>query len=141
MFLPPYSDGGGGVAEENPTVWVIEFYVTPFDWLVLDFPYPDPEHVDDPNYVNPAGGLDPGPESSMVSQLQTGKTIGFSMSISDEDVVGTINNIDDKETMILGSESPLSADKFVDGRLLGAEDTAIEGTAWGRIKASFLNSE
>ena len=77
VFLPPYSDGGGGVAGENPTVWVIEFYVTPFDWLVLDFPYPypDAEHATDPNYVNPAAGLDPGPESSTVSQLQTGKIV------------------------------------------------------------------
>ena len=29
--LPPYGQGGGGVAGEAPTISVIEFYVTPFD--------------------------------------------------------------------------------------------------------------
>ena len=139
-FLPPYSDGGGGVVGENPTVWVIEFYVTPFDWLVLDFPYPDPEHADDPNYVNPAAGLDPGPESSMVSHLQTGKIIGFNISVSDDDIVGTS---DRTEYKLLAFESPFSADTFVDGLLVGSDgnipgDTAVESVTWGRIKASLF---
>lgn len=30
---PPYGDSGGGVLGENPTISVIELYVTPFDWL------------------------------------------------------------------------------------------------------------
>ena len=31
---PPYGDGGGSVAGENPVVWVTEFYATPFDRLI-----------------------------------------------------------------------------------------------------------
>ena len=74
----------------------------------------------------------------MVSHLQTGKIIGFNISVSDDDIVGPGNRTKSK---LLAFESPFSANTFVDGRLLGAEDTAIEGKAWGRIKAFFLNSE
>ena len=104
----------------------------------MDFPYPDPVNADDPGYADPTAGLDPGPESSMVSHLQTGKIIGFNIAVSDDDIVGSSNRTEYK---LLAFESPFSADTFVDGRLLGAEDTAIEGKVWGRIKASFLNSE
>ena len=136
-FSPPYSDGGGGVAGENPTVWVVEFYVSPFDWLVLEFPYPDPEHADDPDYVSPAAGLEPGPESSEASPLQTGRIIGFNVAVRDDDIVG----INQPDFLIVAYEYPFSADAFVDGLLVGSDgnipgDTAVESVTWGRIKAS-----
>ena len=34
MVAPPYSDGGGGVFGESPTISVMESYVTPFDRLL-----------------------------------------------------------------------------------------------------------
>ena len=34
--LPPYGDAGGGVFGENPTISVIELYVTPFDRWAYD---------------------------------------------------------------------------------------------------------
>ena len=137
VVLPPYSDGGGGVAGENPTVWVVEFYVTPFDWLVLDFPYPDPEHADEPDYVSPAAGFEPGPESSEASPLQTGRVIGFNVAVRDDDIVGT----NEPDFLIIAYEYPFSADAFVDGLLVGSDgnipgDTAVESVTWGRIKAS-----
>ena len=33
MVHPPFARGGGGVSGENPTVWIVEFYVTCFDLL------------------------------------------------------------------------------------------------------------
>ena len=140
VVLPPYSDGGGGVAGENPTVWVVEFYVTPFDWLILEFPYPDPEHADDPDYVSPAAGLEPGPESSEVSPLQTGRIIGFNVIVKDDDIVGTTNEPD---LLIIAYEYPMSMDTLVDGLLVGSDgnipgDTAVESVTWGRIKASLF---
>ena len=33
---PPYADGGEGAIGENPTLWHVEFYVTPFDELIWD---------------------------------------------------------------------------------------------------------
>ena len=32
--VPPYTDGGGGSVGEQPTVSVVEYYVTPFDRFV-----------------------------------------------------------------------------------------------------------
>ena len=138
VVLPPYSDGGGGVAGENPTVWVVEFYVTPFDWLVLEFPYPDPDHADDPDYVDPAAGLEPGPESSEASPLQAGRIIGFNVTVMDDDIVGSTNEPD---LLIIAYEYPMSTDSLVDGLLVGSDgnipgDTAVESITWGRIKAS-----
>ena len=137
VVLPPYSDGGGGVAGENPTVWVVEFFVTPFDWLVLDFfPWPDPD-ADEPGYVDPAAGLEPGPESSEASPLQTGRIIGFNVTVKDDDIVGT----NEPDLLIIAYEYPMSPDVFVDGLLVGSDgdipgDTAVESLTWGRIKAS-----
>ena len=38
MDQPPYAEGGGAALGENPTVWVVEFAVTPFDLLLGDDP-------------------------------------------------------------------------------------------------------
>ena len=134
VVLPPYSDGGGGVAGENPTVWVVEFYVTPFDWLVLDYTDPD---ADEPGYVDPVAGLEPGPESSEASPLQTARIIGFNVAVMDDDIVGPSQ----PDFLIVAYEYPFSADAFVDGLLVGSDgnipgDTAVESITWGRIKAS-----
>ena len=122
---------------ENPTVWVVEFYFTPFDWLILDFPYPDPEHADDPNDVSPAAGLEPGPESSEASPLQAGRIIGFNVTVKDDDIPGT----NKPDLLIIAYEYPMSMDSLVDGLLVGSDgniagDTAVESVTWGRIKAS-----
>ena len=62
MVKPPYSESSGGVYGENPTVSVIEFYVTPFDALSWD-----------------------DPQESTVSDLQAGKVIGFDVAVFDVD--------------------------------------------------------
>ncbi len=50
----PYADGGGLIIESQPVFSVVEFYVTPFDRMIWD-----------------------DPEQSIVSDLFSGKTIGF----------------------------------------------------------------
>ena len=62
MVHPPYCEGGGNVIEGNPAIWVIEFYVTPFDLLVA---------------------LEP--DESVVSDLQAEKLIGLALRVSDKD--------------------------------------------------------
>ena len=49
----PYAYGGDGAEGENPIVWNVEFFITPFDLLDSD------------------------PENSTISQLRRGKVIGF----------------------------------------------------------------
>ena len=121
--LPPYGDGGGGVAGENPTISVIELYVTPFDrWAFDDI------------------------EGSVVSDLAPNKTIGFGIIVFDADPPE-----DEWELPWVEASQPddhfeavlfLRADGYLDGMLLpgpGAEpgeDSAVESVSWGRIKAS-----
>ena len=62
MVHSPYCEGGGNVIEGNPAIWVIEFYVTPFDLLVV---------------------LEP--DESVISDLQAEKVIGLSLRVSDKD--------------------------------------------------------
>ncbi len=126
--LPPYGEGGGGVAGENPTISVIELYVTPFDhW---------------------GGGRDSAGKNE-VSDLEAGKVIGFGITVVD----GDDNNEEEggrlywiPEAMSDGTwEATLAvfriqADVFLDGLLLSAdaepEGTAVESVSWGRIKAA-----
>ena len=122
--LPPYGEGGGGVAGENPTISVIELYVTPFDqW---------------------GGGWDSA-ENNEVSDLEAGKVIGFGIRVIDCDLEedGCLYWI--PEAMSDGKDANiaidgLQADVFLDGLLLSAdaepEDTAVESVSWGRIKAA-----
>ena len=49
----PYGFGRDGADGENPLVWNVEFFITPFDFL------------------------DPDPENSIVSELEKNKVIGF----------------------------------------------------------------
>ena len=122
--LPPYGEGGGGVAGEEPTISVIELYVTPFDqW---------------------GGGWDSA-EDNEVSDLETGIVIGFGITVIDCDLEeeGCLYWI--PEAMSDGKDADIAidrlrADVFLDGLLLSAdtdrEGTAVESIPWGRIKAA-----
>ena len=64
MIYPPYCEAGGEVSGEQPTIWTIEFFVTPFDLLVpLE------------------------PDESVVSDLTAGEVIGLQLWVSDKDNV------------------------------------------------------
>ena len=121
--FPPYGDGGGGVAGENPTISVIELYVTPYD------------HWE---------GWDSGPQETAFSDLAAGQAIGFAIMVYDWDEKPgsweyfTSIRTEDSYVDIVD----LRADVFLDGLLLPAqptdseERTAVESVSWGRIKAS-----
>ena len=121
--FPPYGEGGGGVAGENPTVSVIELYVTPYDYWE---------------------GWDSGPGETAFSELAAGKAIGFAVMVYDwDETTGSWRYFSALQT-----ERPytdmvdLRADVFLDGLLLPAnptdpaEETAVESVTWGRIKAA-----
>ena len=127
--LPPYGQGGGGVAGEAPTISVIEFYVTPFDHFASD-----------------------DPDGSVVSDLAAGQVIGFAILVDDWDSFDRDNGDNSTwvpEAMNRGDADDRDheiragwADFFLDGILLpagaGPEDTAAESVSWGRIKASLM---
>ena len=126
---PPYGNGGGSVAGENPVVWVTEFYVTPFDRL-----------------------LRREPENSVVSNLAAGQVVGFRMTVGDFDEPGTSgpeSNFPGKPH-VLGDYFGMTANEYavskgdllMDGILLPANgidggDSAVKPDSWARIKASF----
>ena len=62
MIHLPYCEAGGNVIGEQPTIWTIEFFVTPFDLLIA---------------------LEP--DSSVVSDLRAGEVIGFGLGVWDRD--------------------------------------------------------
>ena len=124
MFFPPYADAGGGVAGENPIIRVIELYVTPYDsWQ----------------------GPDSRPEDVAVSDLTSGKVIGFAILVWENDGEGRFSlgpeavQSEDPEVDLLYR---YRAELYLDGLLLPAgaagpvEDSAVESVSWGRIKAS-----
>ena len=127
--LPPYGQGGGGVAGEAPTISVIEFYVTPFDRFSFD-----------------------DPEGSVASDLAAGQVIGFAIMVNDWDSFDRADDMEVNsywvpEAMNRGDADDRQheidagwADFFLDGILLPAgaepEGTAVESVSWGRIKAS-----
>ena len=123
---PPYGDGGGSVAGENPVVWITEFFVTPFDWL-----------------------LRREPENSLVSDLASGGIVGFRVFVGDFDepaingpggnraaedhVIGIYDVVDLRDIPDGG---------WMDGILLPTNgidpgDSAVKPDSWARIKASF----
>ena len=120
---PPYGDGGGGVAGENPAVSVIELYVTPYDFWE---------------------GWDSGPEETAFTDLAAGKGIGFAVMVYDWDETTRSWEY----FTAIQTERPytdmvdLRADVFLDGLLMPAnptdpaEATAVESVTWGRIKAA-----
>ena len=119
---PPYGDAGGMVAGENPTVSVIEMYVTPYDWW---------DAWDDV-------------EKTGFSELSSHQIIGFSTEIIEKDYDPDCldcsgyswypTEIHDHGSWI--DLHRVVANVFVDGLLLPAQDTAVESVTWGRIKAS-----
>lgn len=115
--LPPYGDAGGGVAGENPVVWVVEMYVTPRD------------------------GWENSVENTPFSELFAHQIVGFVPVIYDFDpsdlgapIPWNPEAVDDDDAFLRLFHT--MADIFLDGLLLPAQDTAVELDSWGRIKAS-----
>ena len=117
--MPPYGEGGGGVAGEAPVISVIELYVTPFDHLVDD-----------------------SSRESQVSDLSGGRVIGFGIAVNDNEGGGwrpwTPAEMQRSESYAEFDIHSLRADFFIDGILLPAkpEGSAVESVSWGLIKAS-----
>ena len=117
--LPPYGEAGGSVAGEAPVISVIEFYVTPFDWW--------------------GSGWDSAADN-VVSELTAGQAIGFSIAVWDYDPPQ--EHHEEKgylpEGVDLTDMALLRGDGLLDGILLPVEPegSAVEGSTWGRIKAS-----
>ena len=123
--LPPYGEGGGGVAGEAPTISVIELWVTPFDQK---------------------GKAWDSVEDVVVSDLADGKIVGFTIAVHDYDPPdnswmlwspeATPTTDSDTFSSIMGYK----ADHFFDGILLPELDepevSAISSDSWGRIKAA-----
>ena len=127
--LPPYAEGGGGVAGEMPFISVIELYVTPFD--------------------RRTGNWD-SPEEIVVSDLADDQVIGFAFAVFDTDesehgVIWTPETMQpttpDFDSLAVIDIAFLRADRFLDGLLLPGEtgglgDSAVGSVSWGRIKAA-----
>ena len=124
-LFPPYADIGGDIAGENPTITVIELYVTPYDsWQ----------------------GYDSGPEGALLSELTAGEFIGFAILVVDEDgeegwyplTPEPVQTEEPREDLLFLHR----ADLYLDGLLLSAapadprDGSAVESVTWGRIKAS-----
>ena len=112
---PPYSDGGGGVFNESPIIWVIEFLVTPFDVFGWDNDSPD---------------------ESMASTLEVGEVIGLAIEVYDNDAF----RVEERTRFALSGVRWWQGD-MLDGLLLGAGETlddgsVVEADSWARIKAS-----
>ena len=124
---PPYGDGGGSVSGENPVFWVVEFYATPFDMLIRKEP-----------------------ESSVVSDLFPGKTIGFQFEVWDfddhdasQDYAAALYTLGDHSGLTVGDVFNDAA-SWMDGILIGDESTDDPGSvvktdSWALIKASLLD--
>ncbi len=106
------------MAGEAPFISAIELYVTPFDWW--------------------GNGWDSS-EDNVVSDLTAGRVIGFSVEVRDYDPPQV--HRDSKVLQLEGvgrGGALLRGDGLHDGVLLPIEPegTAVEGSTWGRIKAS-----
>ena len=118
----PYGEGDGVSVGENPSVWHIEFYITPFDALYEE------------------------PDESSITELVSGKTIGFACVLvdADGDGGGSIGGFFDYHNLPRIDDNRRSSEPefFADGILLGAKvgdevDSAVSADSWARIKASF----
>ena len=122
MVFPPYGDAGGMAEGEQPSLSVIEMYVTPYDWWGA---------LDDLDQIG-------------FSELSPYQILGFSVVIheSEGDCSGCgrfylpAEILDDHIGNWLNIISYNRADVFIDGLLLPAQDTSVESITWGRIKAS-----
>ena len=116
-IFPPYGDAGGGVAGENPVVWIIEMYVTPQNaWG---------DNIED----------------TLFSELTAHQVVGFAPIIHEFDP--SVRNhpipwhpeaVDDEGALDYLDRG--EADLFIDGLLVPAQGTAVESDTWGRLKAS-----
>jgi len=108
----PFLSAFGQSVGSDPTLSVLEFYVTPFDDLV--------ENEGD----------------SRVSPLFPGKVIGLQIAVVDRDAPGEYRSY---QTLSGQPGTFRFAERFVDARLIGAggEGTAVKNNSWARIKASF----
>ena len=117
MVQPPFARGGGGVLGENPTFWLVEFFVTCFDRL---------------NHLSP--------HDSDVSQLTEGKIIGFDFFVIDRDDDSGLSGFYHLIRPDGSERNAHDASALLDGVLLGpggeSGDTAVQSVSWGRIKAS-----
>ena len=126
--LPPLAHGGGGVAGENPTISIIELYVTPLDsWAG--------QHS---------------PDEIVVSDWAAGQVVGFAVGVADREKSGEHGVIWTPEAMgpsvpteVTADNLPsldmafLRADGYIDGILLSDPGgSAVESVSWGRIKAA-----
>ena len=110
----PFADVGSAAYGENPTVWVTEMYVTPFDRLVLD-----------------------SRAETLISELRPGMIIGFAVTLFDQDDPQRGNP--DGGYYLPNPGSNQGPDQFADGMLVpvgGSAGSAVESVSWGRIKAS-----
>lgn len=111
FLRPPYAEGGGRVWGESPTISVTEAYFTAFDDLIWK-----------------------SPETSVVSKLRPGRTVGLLIDVSDRDDSRYQGFVYHR----LG-EITRSTDTFVDALLVGAGDPSpdeggVELVTWGRAK-------
>ena len=117
--MPPYGEGGGGVAGAAPAISVIELYVTPFDPLVGD-----------------------NIQETVTGELSAGQVIGFSIAVHDNEGDGwqpwPPERMQRSDSYVEFDIMSLCADYFLDGILLPAclGGSAVESDSWGRIKAS-----
>ncbi len=117
MYWPPFAHGGGDTAGENPTIWVVELYVTAWDELDSR-----------------------GPDYSRISDFRAGQIIGLSVGVMEWDRRNQGGN-DFFGLRTTAEPDPYGgADNFSDGILLGPDGqvpTAIRWDSWSRIKATF----
>ena len=121
MVFSPYGDAGGMAEGEQPSLSVIEMYVTPYDWWGA---------LDDLDQVR-------------FSELSAHQIIGFAIMVLDSDgdcpgCTGPYHEpaeiFDDGNWLYVSNYN--KADEFIDGILLPTQGTSVESITWGRIKAS-----
>ncbi len=115
----PYGEGSAVTVGENPFVWHIEFYITPFNAF----------------YSNP--------DESIIADLVLGETIGFVCTLLDSDGGDDFNlHYLPRIDHMAFSDYQEVPDFFADGILVGAgggdeDDSVVHADSWARIKASF----
>ena len=116
MVKFPYAEVGGTSQGENPTVYIVELAITPFDLMLWD-----------------------DRDASISSELSAGRIVGFDLGIYDVD--SRPGQTDGYYALFPTPEAAPDADFFGDGILLEAGDTIggesiVGSTSWARIKAS-----
>ena len=112
---PPFADVGTAIYGENPTVWMTEMYVTPFDRLVPD-----------------SRG------DTVISELRPDGIIGLRVTVTDQDDGRKFAPDGVFFIPVFDSNFAQGPDQFADGLLVpvGGVASAVESVSWGRIKVS-----